>query len=123
MRRPWLWLAWLLLFIAQPALPEYGDVVINKRAEYEGVRPVIFPHWFHRIRFRCKVCHVELGFKMQAGGNDIVMSDIIDGKFCGGCHNNKIAWGPENCHLCHSGRLGLPTGVIGGDQTRGPGKW
>ena len=43
---------------------EYGGVVINKRSDKEGVRPVIFPHWFHRIRFRCKVCHYELGFKI-----------------------------------------------------------
>ena len=57
---------------------EYGDVVINKRSDKEGVRPVIFPHWFHRIRFRCKVCHSELGFKMRAGANDVLMSDIID---------------------------------------------
>ncbi len=34
---------------------EYGDVTFNKRAEKAGVRPVVFPHWFHRIRFRRKV--------------------------------------------------------------------
>lgn len=102
---------------------EYADVVINRQSEKNGMRPVIFPHWFHRIRFRCKVCHAELGFKMRAGTNLITMTDIIDGKFCGACHNNDIAWSPENCDLCHSGKPGLPTGVFGGHETSGPGRY
>lgn len=102
---------------------EYADVVINRQSEKNGMRPVIFPHWFHRIRFRCKVCHAELGFKMRAGSNTITMTDIIEGKFCGACHNNDIAWSPENCDLCHSGKPGLPTGVFGGHETSGPGRW
>ena len=102
---------------------EYGDVVINRRSDLEGVRPVVFPHWFHRIRFRCKVCHQELGFKMRAGANDVTMADIIDGRFCGMCHDNRIAWGPERCDLCHSGKPGLPAGIVGGAQTSGPGRW
>ena len=102
---------------------EYADVVINRQAEKNGMRPVVFPHWFHRIRFRCKVCHAELGFKMRAGSNPITMTDIIEGRFCGACHNNDIAWSPENCDLCHSGKPGLPTGVFGGHETGGPGRW
>lgn len=102
---------------------EYGDVVLNKRSDLEGVRPVVFPHWFHRIRFRCKVCHQELGFKMRAGANDVNMADIIDGKFCGMCHDNRTAWGPERCDLCHSGKAGLAAGIVGGAQTSGPGRW
>lgn len=108
---------------ALPVQAEYADVVLNKRAEKEGVRPVVFPHWFHRIRFRCKVCHAELGFKMRVGANDVLMSDIIDGKFCGACHNNEIAWGPERCDLCHTGKPGLPSGIYGGHETGGPGRW
>ena len=102
---------------------EYGDVVLNKRAEREGVRPVIFPHWFHRIRFRCKVCHSELGFEMRAGANDVTMNDIVEGKFCGACHNGEIAWSTEHCDLCHSGLPGLNSGIRGGHQTGGPGRW
>jgi c(7)-type cytochrome triheme protein len=102
---------------------EYGDVVLNRRSEANAVRPVVFPHWFHRIRFQCKVCHHELGFKMRAGANDVMMSDIIDGKFCGMCHNNDIAWGPERCDLCHSGKRGLKSGIYGGNETTGPGRW
>lgn len=105
------------------ASAEYADVVINHNAEREGMRPVIFPHWFHRIRFRCKVCHHELGFIMRVGANNITMSDIIEGKFCGMCHNGEIAWSVENCDRCHVGRPGLPSGIQGGHQTGGPGRW
>lgn len=94
-----------------PARAEYGDVVINNHSDAAGVRPVVFPHWFHRVRFRCKVCHSDLGFKFQAGGNDINMVKIIDGQFCGACHNGNVAWSVENCDLCHSGKPGTPTQV------------
>ncbi len=116
-------LAFVMLLASPPASAEYGDVVLNKRAEKAGMRPVIFPHWFHRIRFRCRVCHTEVGFEIRAGSNNILMADIIEGRFCGKCHNNKIAWGPQNCQLCHSGLPGLEGGVRGGPTTGGPSKW
>jgi c(7)-type cytochrome triheme protein len=106
-----------------PAGAEYGDVVLNRRSEASGVRPVVFSHWFHRIRYRCTVCHGELGFVMRAGGNDVQMSDIVEGKFCGMCHNGQVAWGTEQCDLCHSGKPGVKTGIYGGHQTTGPSKW
>ena len=116
--------ALLVLALAAPAaLAEYGDVVLNRRSEAADVRPVVFPHWFHRIRFHCKVCHDELGFEMRAGANDIRMNDIIEGRFCGMCHNGRIAWGAERCDLCHSGKHGLKSGIYGGHQTTGPGRW
>jgi c(7)-type cytochrome triheme protein len=93
------------------ARAEYGDVVINNYSDAAGMRPVVFPHWFHRIRFRCKVCHADLGFKFQAGGNEINMVKIIDGQFCGACHNGDIAWSIENCNMCHSAKPGTPTQV------------
>lgn len=100
-----------LLLAAPQASAEYGDVVINNHSDAAGVRPVVFPHWFHRVRFRCKVCHSDLGFKFQAGGNDINMVKIIDGQFCGACHNGGVAWSVENCDLCHSGKPSTPTQV------------
>ena len=103
---------WVLLFVGTPdARAEYGDIVINNYADAAGMRPVIFPHWFHRIRFACKVCHADLGFKFKAGGNEINMAKIMDGQFCGACHNGKIAWGVENCNTCHSAKPGTPTQV------------
>ena len=90
---------------------EYGDVLINNYSDAAGMRPVVFPHWFHRIRFRCKVCHADLGFKMEAGGNQINMLQIIDGEYCGACHNGEVAWSVESCDVCHSGKPGEPTQV------------
>jgi len=96
-------------FGPREARAEYGDVVLNNYSDAAGVRPVVFPHWFHRIRFRCKVCHSDLGFKFTAGGNGINMLKIIDGQYCGACHNGSVAWSVENCDLCHSGKPGTPT--------------
>jgi c(7)-type cytochrome triheme protein len=102
-----------VLFLCAPdeSRAEYGDIVINNYSDAAGMRPAVFPHWFHRIRFRCKVCHADLGFQFQAGGNQIDMVKIIDGQFCGACHNGEIAWSVENCNFCHSGKPGTPTQV------------
>ena len=93
----------LTLLPGQYAKAEYGDVIINNYSSDAGVNPVIFPHWFHRIRFTCKVCHHDLGFHFKVGEDKIKMLDIINGRFCGKCHNGEIAWGIEKCDLCHSG--------------------
>jgi c(7)-type cytochrome triheme protein len=97
--------------LATDARAEYGDVVINNYSDKSGMRPVVFPHWFHRIRYRCKVCHADLGFKFKAGGNEINMVKVIDGQFCGACHNGEVAWSIENCNMCHSAKPGTPTQV------------
>ena len=97
--------------LPERAEAEYGDVVINEYSDDAGMRPVVFPHWFHRIRFRCKVCHGDLGFAFKAGGNEIDMVKIIDGQYCGACHDGSVAWSIENCELCHSGQPNTPTQV------------
>lgn len=112
-----------LLAFSPSGKTEYADVVLNKYAEANGMRPVIFPHWFHRVRFRCKVCHSELGFEMRAGANDISMVKIMDGEYCGMCHNGEVAWTIDNCDFCHSGKAGLKSGIIGGHRTNGPSVW
>ena len=92
------------LAVATPGFAEYGDIVLNSKADSmkeAGVNPVMFPHWFHRIRFKCKVCHVEI-FKMQKGANDINMTEIMNGNFCGRCHNGLVAWEALYCDRCHS---------------------
>lgn len=85
-----------------PTQAEYADLTLNKYAEQAGMPPVIFPHWFHRIRFKCKVCHEDI-FIMRQGSNDINMQKIIQGEYCGKCHNGRIAWAPMYCDRCHSG--------------------
>ena len=114
----------LALALVVAAQAEYGDVVLNERSEAGGMRPVIFPHWFHRTVYTCRVCHSELGFKMEAGGNHITMADLYRGRFCAECHNGTAAWAFENnCDRCHSGGKGLSTGIHGRHRTTGPGSW
>lgn len=95
----------------EEALAEFGDVVMNQYSDAAGVRPVVFPHWFHRIRYSCKACHGDLGIKFKAGGNGISMLKIIDGQYCGACHNGSVAWSVEQCDLCHTGKPGQATQV------------
>ncbi len=90
-------------FAPSVSYAEYGDIVMNREAEKAEMPPVIFPHWFHRIRFKCKVCHPDV-FVMRAGANEVSMLKIIKGEYCGKCHNGRIAWAPLYCDRCHSGK-------------------
>jgi len=92
------------LMLARTGQAEYADIVLNSKSESmkkAGVKPVVFPHWFHRIRFKCKVCHEDI-FILRKGANDINMSKIMGGEFCGRCHNGLTAWEPLYCERCHS---------------------
>ena len=82
----------------------YGDIVLSKKKaamKEAEVEAVLFPHWFHRIRFRCKVCHEDV-FQSDEGSNTIDMDQISEGKLCGTCHNGSIAPEPLECEICHS---------------------
>ena len=81
----------------------YGDIVMAETAEgmKEGeVEAVVFPHWFNRIRFRCKVCHEDT-FKTDKGTNKIDMDSISAGESCGICHDGTVAWDALECESCH----------------------
>ncbi len=84
-----------------------GNFVMKTREPQmaeEGLGPVIYPHWIHRVWFKCKVCHQGI-FKMKRSGNGLSQARILEGKQCGVCHNNRIAFGadkPEHCVKCHS---------------------
>lgn len=88
------------------ARAEFGDIVMNSTSEASNIEPVVFPHWFHRIRYTCKACHSDLGIKFKAGASQINMVKIMDGQFCGACHDGNIAWSTESCDLCHTGKKG-----------------
>lgn len=64
--------------------------------------PVVFPHWFHRIRAKCVSCH-PAPFEMRAGANAVSMDKLRSGQFCATCHNGKTAWeiGFKTCVKCH----------------------
>ena len=75
-----------------------GDLVVDARSLPEAV----FPHWVHRIRFKCKVCHMQI-FEPKRGANKITMKAIGEGEFCGKCHNGVVAFaaGFNECQRCH----------------------
>ncbi len=82
---------------------ELGDITIPPTAPgalVEGA--VVFPHWIHRMQFRCSVCHDDI-FQMKAGADTITMDSISKGKHCGTCHNGKTAFavGFNTCDRCH----------------------
>lgn len=88
--------------LASTALAVEGDVLFKRQGGEGGFPPAVFPHWVHRIRYKCYACHPAL-FEMKAGANAVTMDAIMAGKFCGACHNGKIGWavGFETCNRCH----------------------
>jgi c(7)-type cytochrome triheme protein len=101
--------AWLLIGItlvtltAPAALAVEGDVVLKREGTGDkGTPPAVFPHWSHRIRYRCYACH-PTPFPMRAGATAMTMDALQEGKFCGICHDDKTAWGMtiETCNRCH----------------------
>lgn len=91
------------LFLAVPVVAAApGDVILDRKTKAMGFDPVVFPHWRHRINFRCSVCHEQI-FEMKRGANAITMEKMNKGEFCGKCHNGKVAFNVEfqNCARCH----------------------
>ncbi len=104
-----------LILLSANAYAEYGDIILNRTADAmreAEVDDVVFPHWFHRIRFRCSVCHENI-FKIKAGSNEISMSTITEDKqACGVCHDGLVAWEPLECERCHALEEGWSSGAI-----------
>lgn len=92
----------------------YGRVVLKGQGT---VPPAVFDHSSHRARFTCRLCHVDVGFAMTAGGTGITEGTILRGFHCAACHNGATrfagkpifracATGPtsgEVCKRCHGG--------------------
>jgi c(7)-type cytochrome triheme protein len=95
-----------------PKPDEYGNVVINNYSEKARIAPVVFSHWLHRAKYTCRLCHVDLGFAMEAGETFIREEDNRNGLYCGACHDGKKAFNSQvrngdeqdtsNCDRCHS---------------------
>jgi c(7)-type cytochrome triheme protein len=68
---------------------EFGRVVLANQAKKARMGPVVFDHWLHRAKYTCRVCHVDVGFAMKAGGTDIRAADNASGMYCGACHNDR----------------------------------
>ncbi|MGE5302545.1 MAG: c(7)-type cytochrome triheme domain-containing protein, partial [Alphaproteobacteria bacterium] len=93
----------ITVFFVGAALAVEGDIVFKRLGGEGGTPAATFPHWFHRIRYKCYACH-PTPFEMKAGANKITMDTIQEGKFCGVCHNGKTAWEVSfnTCPRCHA---------------------
>jgi len=101
---------------APPEPSEYGKVILDT---YSAAGPggVVFDHWLHRSMFTCRVCHVDVGFAMQAKATGIRAATNREGFHCGACHDGKKLYegrpifpacsdavhsGDKQCDRCHS---------------------
>lgn len=96
-----------VLFFALAAVPavaeDLGDVKFAREVPgTEQIPPAIFPHSMHRIVYKCAACHNGL-FPMKAASTKVTMDAIQDGKYCGSCHNGKLAFAStfDTCSRCH----------------------
>ena len=62
--------------------------------------PVRFPHKAHNLWMACEMCHDDI-FKAEIDENDISMSKILDGEYCGLCHG-AVSFPLTECDRCHS---------------------
>ena len=81
-----------------------GDIVFQVEDETRGTPPAVFPHWAHRIRYKCYACHPVL-FEMNPGTHTVTMDEMSAGQSCGACHDGDTAWGISfnTCSRCHVG--------------------
>ncbi|HIJ60373.1 MAG TPA: hypothetical protein HPP56_07170 [Nitrospirae bacterium] len=78
-----------------------GDILYTK-----PVKSVLFSHQTHS-KISCDKCHSGL-FEMKAlsaqNNPDFNMDALYKGKYCGACHNGKVAFASNTqCARCHGG--------------------
>lgn len=96
-------------FFDLPRLPpaeRYGSLLIDRLSTKKGVKPATFSHLLHRERHTCRVCHSELEFNMKLNSTEITEAANVAGRYCGACHDGKVAFGQEQCRKCHNGEIG-----------------
>jgi len=78
--------------------PLQMDVLITAKGDF--VDDVIYPHEMHTYWLKCEVCHPSI-FIPAKGQNNMTMVGIVNGEWCGRCHN-KVAFPLTDCKRCHS---------------------
>jgi c(7)-type cytochrome triheme protein len=96
---------WKLPTLPPPEL--YGNILIDRASTSASVKPVTFSHWSHRSKYTCRVCHFEIEFNMMLNTTMITEDANKYGRYCGECHDGKIAFGhtSDNCDKCHNGDI------------------
>jgi len=67
----------------------HGRIVMDVFSTKANVPAVTFDHWRHRALYTCRVCHVDLGFAMNAGETQVSAATNEAGTHCGACHDGK----------------------------------
>ena len=91
---------------------EFGQVIINNYSKTAGLPAVVFDHWLHRSMFTCRLCHVDIGFAMEANGTNITAKTNMQGYFCGTCHNGKRKHGDTAIFASCSDHFTLDEGKL-----------
>ncbi len=98
-----LFLGGAVLLLPAASAADYGDITFVRKAPgMEDLPPAVFPHWVHRMQYKCPACHDDL-FKMKTGASLVTMDELQAGKWCGVCHNGKAAFISDlnSCLRCH----------------------
>lgn len=74
------------------------DVILKNTKEMPYVK---FPHNSHTQWLACSNCHDQI-FVPKAGANEINMTKIFGGEFCGVCHGKVAFLTLLSCERCHS---------------------
>lgn len=73
------------------------DIIMKRTANMPYVR---FPHLAHTQWLACSNCHPAI-FIPQKDANAISMTRILNGRYCGVCHD-KVAFSLYTCERCHN---------------------
>lgn len=98
-----------------PPPAEFGNIVISRTTAGTHTAPVVFSHRTHRLRYTCRVCHLDLDFAFKRNATEITEEASRRGEYCGACHNGKISFGhtSDDCGRCHTDAPQM------NDETRG----
>jgi c(7)-type cytochrome triheme protein len=96
-----------VLFLALVFVSSKGFAVPSgKTIEFKdgSVGKVVFSGNTHAEKgLKCMECHPKI-FPMKRTTEELKMSDLNSGKYCGACHNGKKAFTTNNsgnCSKCH----------------------
>ena len=97
----------LIMIVALVFISSDGFAVSSgKTAEFKdgSAGKVVFSGTVHAEKgLKCMDCHPKI-FPMKKTTEELKMSDLDAGKYCGECHNGKKAFAtnnPADCSKCH----------------------
>jgi c(7)-type cytochrome triheme protein len=74
------------------------NIILKNTKEMPWVK---FPHKSHTLWLACSNCHNDI-FIPKAGANEINMTKIFQGQYCGKCHDRVAFITHFSCERCHS---------------------